>query len=90
VVRAMDGGDVATRAGGTPSPWRAATAHQRKVGHHRANVGSWLAVALIIIGAALGAFALVTHSEALWITTGVALIVGGLLALGSGIMEQAY
>jgi len=59
-------------------------------GHHRANRGSWAAVMLIIIGFALGAFALASHSTVLWIMTGVALVAGGVVALAFRIMEQAY
>jgi hypothetical protein len=59
-------------------------------GHHRANVGSWVAVFLIIIGFGVGVFALVSHSMALWIVTGVALVAGGAIALASRIMDQAY
>ncbi|MDT3441566.1 MULTISPECIES: hypothetical protein [unclassified Pseudofrankia] len=59
-------------------------------GHHRANVGSWVAVLLIIVGFGTGAFALATHLVALWILTGVALVAGGAIALASRIMDQAY
>jgi len=45
---------------------------------------------LIIIGFALGAFALASHSTVLWIMTGVALVAGGVVALAFRIMEQAY
>jgi xanthine/uracil permease len=59
-------------------------------GHHRANTGSWAAVVLIILGFTVGVFALVLHSIPLWIITGVALVLGGIVAVASKIMEQAY
>jgi xanthine/uracil permease len=59
-------------------------------GHHRANTGSWAAVVLIILGFTIGVFALVLHSVPLWIVTGVALVLGGIVAMASKIMEQAY
>jgi xanthine/uracil permease len=58
--------------------------------HHRANTGSWAAVVLIILGFTIGVFALVLHSVPLWIVTGVALVLGGIVAMASKIMEQAY
>ncbi len=61
-----------------------------RAGHHRANIGSWIAVSLIIVGFAVGVFALASHSMALWIVTGVALVAGGAIALASRIMDQAY
>ncbi len=57
---------------------------------HRGNTGSWVAVTMIIVGFVLGACALPTHWTVLWILTGVALVVGGVLALVSKIMEQAH
>jgi len=57
---------------------------------HRGNPGSWAAVSTIILGFALGAFALPTHWLILWILAGVALVVGGALALSSRIMDQAH
>jgi hypothetical protein len=62
----------------------------RAGGHHRANTGSWLAVMMIILGFALGCFALPTGSLVLWVLTGVAIVVGGVIGLASRIMEQAY
>ncbi|AEH09597.1 MULTISPECIES: hypothetical protein [Protofrankia] len=59
-------------------------------GHHKANVGSWTAVFLIIAAFTVGVFALVLHSVPLWIVTGVALVVGLITAVASQIMEQAY
>ncbi|MBL7494227.1 hypothetical protein I6A60_32085 [Frankia sp. AgB1.9] len=56
----------------------------------RGNAGSWIAVSMIILGFALGACALPTHWLILWIMTGVALVVGGILALTSRIMDQAH
>ncbi|ADP84459.1 hypothetical protein [Pseudofrankia inefficax] len=56
----------------------------------RGNAGSWVAVSMIILGFALGACALPTHWLILWILTGVALVVGGIRALTSRIMEQAH
>lgn len=59
-------------------------------GHFKANAGSWIAVYLIIAGFILGTLALILSSVPLWIGTGVALVAGGILALASNIMEQAY
>jgi hypothetical protein len=59
-------------------------------GHHRANVGSWAAVIMIVLGFVVGVFALVVGALVLWIIAGVLLAAGGGIALASGIMEQAY
>ncbi|WP_076818453.1 hypothetical protein [Pseudofrankia asymbiotica] len=69
-----------------PEATQGARAHP----HHRGNAGSWAAVTMIIIGFALGAFALPTHSIVLWIATGAALVVGGILALCFRIMDQVH
>jgi fatty acid desaturase len=62
-----------------------------KVGeHHRASKGAWIAVLLIVAGFAIGAFALPLDSVVLWIVTGVLLVLGGIMALASRLMEQAY
>ncbi|MGF7234626.1 MAG: hypothetical protein ACQSGP_06675 [Frankia sp.] len=58
--------------------------------HHRASKGAWLTVYLIIAGFIVGTFALIEHSVVLWIVTGVLLVLGGIFALASRIMEQAY
>jgi hypothetical protein len=58
--------------------------------HPRGNPGSWIAITLIIVGFALGAFALPTHAIVLWILTAVGLVGGGILALASRIMEQTH
>jgi hypothetical protein len=73
-----------------PDPLTGAVARSAAAGHRRANLGSWLAVLLIIIGFAMGCFALALHSLTLWVITGVALVVGGVVALLSRILEQAY
>ena len=59
-------------------------------GHNRGNAGSWVAVLLIIAGTVLGTLALILDSVPLWILTGVALVMGGIMALASRLMEQAY
>jgi hypothetical protein len=59
-------------------------------GHHRANVGSWAAVIMIVLGFVVGVFALVVGALVLWVIAGVLLAAGGGIALASGIMEQAY
>jgi predicted exporter len=59
-------------------------------GHHKANVGSWIAVILIIVASTVGVFALVLGSAALWIVTGVTLVAGIIFAFTSRLMEQAY
>jgi len=90
-TEAADDQSTGPEAGGVTSEIAARPeAHQGPRGHHRGNPGSWIAVALIILGFALGAFALPTHSLILWITTGAALVAGGLLALKSRIMEQTH
>ena len=58
--------------------------------HNRSNAGSWLAVMMIIAGFAVGCFALALHSVVLWVLTGAALVVGGIIAMASRIMDQAY
>jgi hypothetical protein len=58
--------------------------------HHRAKVGAWIAVLLIILGFTLGDFALSLHSTILWVLTAVALVIGGIVALASRIMDQVY
>lgn len=58
--------------------------------HVKANIGSWIGVYLIIAGFVLGTLALVLSSVPLWVATGVALVAGGICALASNIMEQAY
>lgn len=59
-------------------------------GHHHGSPGAWLAVFLIIAGFTVGVFALIFASVPLWIVTGVAVVLGGVVALASGIMDQAY
>jgi hypothetical protein len=59
-------------------------------GHHHGSPGAWLAVFLIIAGFTVGVFALIFASLPLWIVTGAALVIGGIIALASRIMEQAY
>jgi FtsH-binding integral membrane protein len=59
-------------------------------GHNRGNAGSWVAVFLIIAGISLGTVALILDSVPLWIATGIALVLGGAMALASRMMEQAY
>ncbi|WP_041939097.1 MULTISPECIES: hypothetical protein [Frankia] len=61
-----------------------------ETGHHKANTGSWLAVLLLIAGSVIGCFALILASVPLWIVTAVLLVGGGIIALASRIMEQAY
>jgi hypothetical protein len=73
-----------------PDPLTGVVARSPVTGHRRASLGSWLAVLLIIIGFAVGCFALALHSVALWVITAVALVAGGVVALLSRIMEQAY
>ena len=58
--------------------------------HHSATPGAWASVILIIAGFTVGVFALVLHSMPLWIVTGVTLAIGGIFAMASKIMEQAY
>jgi uncharacterized membrane protein HdeD (DUF308 family) len=58
--------------------------------HHKASSGAWAAVFLIIAGFTIGLFALIFHSVPLWIVTGVTLAIGGIFAIASKIMEQAY
>jgi hypothetical protein len=65
-------------------------AYQRPAKHARGNPGSWLAVSLIILGFALGTFALPTHLIVLWVLAAVAIVAGGILALTSRIMEQTH
>ncbi|CUU59519.1 hypothetical protein CcI49_22900 [Frankia sp. CcI49] len=59
-------------------------------GHVKANMGSWAAVYILIVGFVLGTLALILGSVPLWIGTAVALVAGAGLALVSNIMEQAY
>ncbi len=61
-----------------------------ETGHHKANTGSWAAVLLIIVGFVVGTFALPLASVPLWIAAGALLVLGGVFALVSKIMEQAY
>jgi xanthine/uracil permease len=58
--------------------------------HHSASLGAWAAVFLIVTGFTIGVFALIVNSIPLWIATGVALALGGIFAMASKIMEQAY
>jgi hypothetical protein len=58
--------------------------------HPSASPGAWASVILIIAGFSVGVFALVLHSVPLWIATGVTLAIGGIFAMASKIMEQAY
>jgi hypothetical protein len=99
VVMTRENSDAAASTGEHPAGLDASLAHQFAArpeatrgprAHHRGSPGAWLAVSLIIIGFALGAFALPTHSAILWIMTGAALVVGGILALKFRLMEQAY
>ncbi|MEX5632763.1 hypothetical protein [Parafrankia sp. FMc2] len=82
--RAKQDAGLARQFAARPEAARAARAHRR------GNAGSWLAVALIIVGFVLGALALPTHSIILWIMAGTALVAGGILALRFKIMEQTY
>ena len=59
-------------------------------GHHKASKGAWATVYLLIAGFVVGTFALTTSNLVLWIITGVLLVLGGVCALASRIMEQAY
>jgi hypothetical protein len=59
-------------------------------GHHTASKGAWASVYLIIIGFIVGTFALILGNIPLWIIAGVALALGGVMAIASKIMEQAY
>lgn len=59
-------------------------------GHHKASKGAWISVFLIIFGFIIGTFALPMHSIPLWIVTGALVVLGGITALASRIMEQAY
>jgi len=61
-----------------------------ETGHHKASTGAWAAVLLIIAGFIIGVFALIFGSVPLWIVTGVLMVAGGILALASRIMDQAY
>ncbi len=58
--------------------------------HHSASPGAWAAVILIVTGFTIGVFALVLDSMPLWIATAVVLVLGGIFAMASKIMEQAY
>jgi hypothetical protein len=58
--------------------------------HRSASPGAWASVILIVIGFTVGVFALVLHSMPLWIVTGVTLALGGIFAMASKLMEQAY
>jgi hypothetical protein len=59
-------------------------------GHVAASPGAWIAVFLIVAAFIAGTFALIVGSIALWIVTGVAAVIGIIMALTSKIMEQAY
>lgn len=67
-----------------------ATGQPSAGGHHKASKGAWVAVYLIIAGFIVGTFALIADSLPLWIATGILLVLGGVVALASRIMEQAY
>ncbi|MBX6390531.1 MAG: hypothetical protein IRZ08_16320 [Frankia sp.] len=91
--REPDAGQVTTRGADTQgrpagtSPLTAGPQPAAGTGHS-GSTGAWTAVLLIILGFALGAFALATHLLVLWILTGVSLVAGGVMALTSRIMEQ--
>jgi hypothetical protein len=58
-------------------------------GHHSASTGAWVAVLVIVAAFTIGLFALILDSIPLWIATGVAFVVGGILSVTSKLMEQA-
>jgi hypothetical protein len=55
------------------------------------QVGAWISVLLIVAGFVIGTVALIAHnSVVLWIVAGVVLVIGGILALTSRIMELGH
>jgi small-conductance mechanosensitive channel len=90
MVGTMHGAPAGTRHDETGQANPPARRSGGRSGHHRANTGSWIAALLIIMGCSVGVFALASHLMALWIVTGVILVAGGVTALTSRIMDQAY
>jgi hypothetical protein len=59
-------------------------------GEHSARATSWVTVVLIVIACVLLGFALPTHSLPLAIAGGVVLLVGVVVGLVYGILDDAY
>jgi hypothetical protein len=55
------------------------------------QVGAWISVFVIVAAFVVGVFALIAHnSPVLWIIAAVVLVIGGILALASRIMELGH
>jgi hypothetical protein len=55
------------------------------------KTGAWIAVLLIVVAFILGVVALIAKNNvAVWIAAGVVLVIGGILALASRIMELGH
>ena len=53
--------------------------------------GAWISVFVIVSAFVVGVFALIAHnSPVLWIIAAVVLVIGGILALASRIMELGH
>ncbi|MDQ1632304.1 MAG: hypothetical protein QOC80_2276 [Frankiaceae bacterium] len=55
------------------------------------QVGAWISVFVIVAAFVVGVFALIAHnSPVLWIIAAVVMVIGGVLALASRIMELGH
>ena len=62
-----------------------------EAGGPHGQTGAWIAVFVIVAAFIIGTAAVIAHNNpVLWIITGVTLVIGGVLALTSRIMELAH